>query len=182
MRECTLSSPTRGVLPYALGCRKVTCVTWAYWYAALNAVGIKFPRYKILVTTSMNSWPGTGTSKARARKYPRVKVSIPAEARHVMENFPRRGQTTNLSEGGCYIEMVQTLEPPTCVDVVLWLNDEKVQARAEVVTRNAHLGNGIRFIRISDGDKLKLRTFVETAQKNHGLPFRGPGRLDPMPE
>ena len=134
------------------------------------------------VRDQMNSWPGTGVKKARERKYPRVKVSIPAEARHVMENYPRRGQTSNLSEGGCYIEMVQTLEPPTCVDVVLWLNDEKVQARAEVVTRNAHLGNGIRFIRISDADKLKLRAFVESAQKNHGLPFRGPSRLEPAAE
>jgi c-di-GMP-binding flagellar brake protein YcgR len=130
----------------------------------------------------MDSRNGTGTSKARERRYPRVKVSIPAEARHVMESFPRRGQTTNLSEGGCYIEMVQTLEPPTCVDVVLWLNDEKIQARAEVVTRNAHLGNGIRFLRISDADKVKLRTFVESAQKNHGLPFRGPSRLGPVAE
>jgi len=125
----------------------------------------------------MHSWPGTGVKKAHERRYPRVKVSIPAEARHVMENYPRRGQTTNLSEGGCYIEMVQTLEPPTCVDVVLWLNGEKVQARAEVVTRNAHLGNGIRFLRISDADKLKLRVFVEKAQKNNGLPFRGPASL-----
>ena len=127
----------------------------------------------------MNSWPGTGTSKARERKYPRVNVSIPAEARHVMENFPRRGQTANLSEGGCYLEMVQTLEPPTCVDVVLWLNDYKIQARAEVVTRNAHLGNGIRFIRISEVDRQKLRDFVEQAQKNNGLPFRGVGRVGP---
>lgn len=127
----------------------------------------------------MNSWPGTGTSRARERKYARVKVSIPAETRHVMENFPRRGQTSNLSEGGCYIEMVQTLEPPTCVDVVLWLNDHKIQARAEVVTRNAHIGNGIRFIRISDIDKQKLHEFVERAQKNHGLPFHGPARLGP---
>ncbi len=130
----------------------------------------------------MNTWPGIGVKKARERKYPRVKVSIPAEARHVMENFPRRGQTTNLSEGGCYIEMVQTLEPPTCVDVVLWLNDQKIQARAEVVTRNAHLGNGIRFLRISDADKETLRNFVQTAQKNHGLPFRGPARLGPATE
>lgn len=130
----------------------------------------------------MNTWPGIGVKKARERKYPRVKVSIPAEARHVMENFPRRGQTTNLSEGGCYIEMVQTLEPPTCVDVVLWLNDQKIQARAEVVTRNAHLGNGIRFLRISDADKETLRNFVQTAQKNHGLPFRGPARLGPAAE
>lgn len=128
----------------------------------------------------MNSWPGTGTSKARERRYPRVKVSVPAEARHVMESYPRRGQTANLSEGGCYLEMVQTLEPPTCVDVVLWLNDQKIQARAEVVTRNAHLGNGIRFIRISETDKQKLREFVEAAQKNHGLPFRGAGRVGPI--
>jgi c-di-GMP-binding flagellar brake protein YcgR len=123
----------------------------------------------------MNSGAGTGTTKPRERKYARVKVSIPAEARHVLENFPRRGQTANLSEGGCYIEMVQTLEPPTCVDVVLWLNDEKIQARAEVVTRNAHLGNGIRFIRISEADKKKLREFVEKALQNRGLPFRGLG-------
>jgi PilZ domain len=135
-----------------------------------------------LIINHMNSWPGIGAKKARERRYPRVKVSIPAEARHVMENFPRRGQTTNLSEGGCYIEMVQTLEPPTCVDVVLWLNDQKIQARAEVVTRNAHLGNGIRFLRISDADKEKLRNFVELAQKNHGLPFRGPARLGPAAE
>jgi c-di-GMP-binding flagellar brake protein YcgR len=97
-----------------------------------------------------------------------------------MENYPRRGQTANLSEGGCYLEMVQTLEPPTCVDVVLWLNDQKIQARAEVVTRNAHLGNGIRFIRISEADKQKLREFVEAAQKNHGLPFRGAGPVSPI--
>src|ERR1700751_4033208 len=119
--------------------------------------------------------PGTRVNKGRERRFPLVKVTLPAEARHVLESSPRRGQTANISEGGCYIEMVQTLEPPTCVDVVLWLNDQKIQARAEVVTRNAHLGNGIRFIRISEADKQKLREFVEAAQKNHGLPFRGAG-------
>src|SRR5215469_4932056 len=123
----------------------------------------------------MNSWPGTGTSRARERRYPRVRVTIPAETRHAMENFPRRGQTANLSEGGCYIEMVQTLEPPTCVDVVLWLNNEKIMARAEVVSRHAHLGNGIRFLRMSDSDKEKLRSFIEAAQKTGGLPLRGLG-------
>jgi c-di-GMP-binding flagellar brake protein YcgR len=126
-------------------------------------------------STNMNTGTSTGKPSPRERKYPRVKVVIPAEAKHVMESFPRRGQTANLSEGGCYIEMVQTLEPPTCVDVVLWLNDQKIQARAEVVTRNAHLGNGIRFIRISDTDQEKLREFIAKAQKTHGLPYRGLG-------
>ena len=110
--------------------------------------------------------PGTRVNKGRERRFPRVKVTLPAEARHVLESFPRRGQTANISEGGCYIEMVQTLEPPTCVDVVLWLNNEKIQARAEVVCRHAHLGNGIRFIRMSEADKEKLRIFIQMAQQN----------------
>jgi len=121
----------------------------------------------------MESRPGTDIPRARQRRYPRVRVNLAAEAKHVMENFPRRGQISNVSEGGAYLEMVQTLEPPTCVDVVLWLGNEKIQARAEVVTRNAHLGNGIRFTRMSDADKKKLRDFIETTQKSGGgTPFR----------
>ena len=121
----------------------------------------------------MESRPGTDIPKARQRRYPRVRVNLPAEAKHVMENFPRRGQISNVSEGGAYLEMVQTLEPPTCVDVVLWLGNEKIQARAEVVTRNAHLGNGIRFTRMTDADKKKLRDFIEARQKSGGgMPFR----------
>jgi hypothetical protein len=104
------------------------------------------------------------------RKYPRVKVALAAETRHPMENFPRRGQTANLSEGGCYIEMIQTIEPPMGVEVTLWLGEEKIQARAEVVSRHAHLGNGIRFVRMPEADKQKLRAFLETA-KTRGLPF-----------
>lgn len=146
-------------------------------------------RARVFLTHEIyNSWkqvkimalgPGTDVPKSRQRRYPRVRVNLPAEAKHVLENFPRRGHISNVSEGGAYIEMVQTLEPPTCVDVVLWINGEKIQARAEVVTRNAHLGNGIRFIRISDSDKQKLREFVEATQRSgSGLPFR---RVGPQP-
>jgi hypothetical protein len=128
----------------------------------------------------MPSGPSTNTPKSQQRRYPRVRVNLPAEAKHVLENFPRRGQISNVSEGGAYLEMVQTLEPPTCVDVVLWINGEKIQARAEVVTRNAHLGNGIRFTRMSDSDKQKLRDFVAATQKTGGgHPFR---RVGPMPD
>jgi hypothetical protein len=106
------------------------------------------------------------------RRFPRVPVSVPVEARHLLENFPRRGQTTIVSEGGCYIEMVQTLEPPAGIDVVLWLNDKKIRARAEVVTRHPNLGNGIRFIRMPEEDKTKLREYLDSAQRTRGLPFR----------
>ena len=101
-----------------------------------------------------------------------MSVSVPAEARHLLEGFPRRGQTTNVSEGGCYIEMVQTLEPPAGVDVVLWLDDKKIRARAEVVTRHPNLGNGIRFLGMPEEDKAKLKAYLESAQTTRGLPFR----------
>ena len=103
------------------------------------------------------------------RKYPRVKVAVSAEMQHPMENFLRRVQTANLGEGGCYIEMVQTLQPMASVDVVLWLDSEKVRARAEVVCTHPHVGNGIRFVRMHDGDREKLKKFLEAAQKTHGL-------------
>jgi hypothetical protein len=106
------------------------------------------------------------------RKFPRVPVSVPAETRHLLENFPRRGQTTNVSEGGCYIEMMQTLEPPAGIDVVLWLNGMKVSARAQVVTRHTNLGNGIRFVRMLEEDKARLREYLESAKTTRGLPFR----------
>lgn len=106
------------------------------------------------------------------RKHTRVKITVPAEARHPLENYPRRGQTANVSEGGCYIEMVQTLDPATGVDVVLWLDNIKIEARAEVVSRHSNLGNGIRFVRMQDVDKKRLREFLDTTQKTRGLPFR----------
>jgi c-di-GMP-binding flagellar brake protein YcgR len=110
------------------------------------------------------------------RRFPRVKVTVPAETRHPLENFPRRGQTANVSEGGCYIEMIQTLEPPMGVEVVLWLGNEKIRARAEVVSRHAHLGNGIRFVRLPEADKEKLRAFLQTSEKTRGLGFRKAGQ------
>jgi len=103
------------------------------------------------------------------RKFPRVNVVVQAEVRRSLDNFPRRVQTSNMSEGGCYIEMVATLEPFTRLDVVLWLNGEKVNARAEVVTSQPHLGNGIKFIQIKDADKQKLRNFIDVAKKNRSF-------------
>lgn len=94
--------------------------------------------------------------------------------RQPLENFPRRALTSNLSEGGCYIEMVQTLEPMASIDVVLWLDTQKVRAKAEVVCKHPNVGNGIRFVRMAEEDKQKLRLFLETAMKTRGIPVRKP--------
>jgi len=109
------------------------------------------------------------------RKHPRLKIAVPVEAHHPLENYPRRGQTANVSEAGCYIEMVQTLDPATGIGVVLWLDNVRIEARAEVICKHPNVGNGIRFVRMQDADKKKLREFLGTAQKGRGLPWRKSG-------
>jgi hypothetical protein len=97
------------------------------------------------------------------RKYPRVKLAVPAEIRSSAKTFPYRGQTVTVGEGGCYIEVVETLEPLSRVEVVLWLNGEKVLAKAEVASSDPRIGNGLRFVHMGREDAEKLRTFLKAA-------------------
>lgn len=107
------------------------------------------------------AWP-------KERKHPRVNVRLQAELRNPSENFPRRAETAEVSAGGGYFEMLQTLEPKSQIDVTLWLGDVKVRAWAEVVTDDPNVGNGIKFVRMSEKDRSVLKEFVEKAQANCG--------------
>ena len=96
------------------------------------------------------------------RKYPRVNLAVQAEMRSSSKNYPYRGRTVTVGEGGCYIEVLETLEPSTTVDVVLWLNGEKVLVKAEVASKDQHIGNGIRFVHMEQEDARKLKAFLKT--------------------
>src|ERR1700683_2333200 len=103
-------------------------------------------------------WPFT-------RKYPPVNLVVQAEMRSPSKNYPYRGRTVTVGEGGCYIEVLETLEPSTTVDVVLWLNGEKVLAKAEVASNDRHIGTGIRFVQMGREDAKKLKNFLKTASQ-----------------
>jgi len=97
------------------------------------------------------------------RKYERVNLAVQAEMRSPSKNYPCRGRTVTVGEGGCYIEVLETLEPSTTVEVVLWLNGEKVLAKAEVASSDRHIGNGLRFVQIGREDAKKLKAFLKSA-------------------
>jgi len=100
------------------------------------------------------------------RKYPRVNVALQAELRCPNENYSRRAQTATVSAGGGYFELVQTLEPRSLLDVTLWLGDVKVQAWAEVVSYDRNVGNGIKFVRMAEKDRARLKEYVEQRLAN----------------
>lgn len=97
------------------------------------------------------------------RKYERVNLSVQAEMRCPAKSYPYRGHTVSVGEGGCYIEVLETLDPSTKVEVVLWLNGEKIIAAAEVASSDRHIGNGLKFVDMKRNDADKLRAFLKAA-------------------
>jgi|SRR5882757_8081079 len=99
---------------------------------------------------------------AERRQYSRIEVAIQIELRPDGTNVPMRLQTSDVSLGGCYVEMTLTLDIGTRLDIVIWLNQQKLTVRGVVVTRHAQFGNGISFLSVSHENENRLRSFLET--------------------
>jgi hypothetical protein len=54
------------------------------------------------------------------------------------------------------------MEPGTKLTLVFSLSEQKVQARAVVVTRYPQVGNGIDFVVMSPEDRLKMARHIAT--------------------
>ena len=98
------------------------------------------------------------------RRYPRVKVKIPVEL-HLSAGTPQRTSIEEISVCGCYIETMFTFEVSTRVDLVIWLNQEKVTAKGIVVNRYPQVGNGIDFVTMAPQDRLKLNDFISKSSE-----------------
>jgi len=73
-----------------------------------------------------------------------------------------RSQTTDISMGGCYVEMPLTLEIKSQVDMLFWLGGQKVTAKGVVVTRHPQFGNGIEFTSMSLEGQSRLRHYLDS--------------------
>jgi c-di-GMP-binding flagellar brake protein YcgR len=94
---------------------------------------------------------------ADRREHPRYSAQVQMELREEGSDIPLRLQTTDLSRGGCYIQLIMTLPLGTLVRATLWLDDAPVRIRGRVVTRHPQFGNGIMFLEF-EGDGAKLLT------------------------
>lgn len=97
------------------------------------------------------------------RQFQRAKAPLSIEIHTEGNAIPSRSQTSDISFGGCYVETNFTLAVGTRIEVVLWLEDEKITAQAEVVTRHTSFGNGLKFVDMSDDSRNKLERFLQQA-------------------
>lgn len=107
----------------------------------------------------------TATPQQERRKNPRIQAAVQVELR--LENAPAatHTQTTDLSVGGCYVEMNFTLPVDSTLNMVLWLGDEKLVTQAIVVTHHPYFGNGFRFVDMPPEEQSKLKRFLNSISR-----------------
>jgi len=105
------------------------------------------------------------------RRYPRVKTEIPLELRYAGSTAPLRATTSEISFGGCYIETMFTLEVGTKLEIVMWLDEQKINAKGVIATRYPQVGNGIDILEMPAEDHAKLEAFVAKQEMKRSKPF-----------
>ena len=98
------------------------------------------------------------------RRFPRVKSALALELRYPGGTAPVRATTSEISLSGCYIETMFTLEVGINLDVVLWLDGQKLAAKGVVATRYPQVGNGIDLTEMKPEDRAKLEAFLKTQE------------------
>lgn len=100
------------------------------------------------------------TPEHEQREHQRVRVRVPIELLVGDSESPVRGATADLSLGGCYVETLFPLAIGTALELKLQV-DGTLLVRAEVVTCDPQVGNGIQFNKMLPEDIGELRAFLE---------------------
>jgi PilZ domain len=98
------------------------------------------------------------------RQHPRKKVGVKIELLVEGNAAPIRTKAADLTLGGCFVEMMFTLEIGMKLHIELWINEVKVSTEGIVVTRFRNRGNGIQFTKLAAEDRATLRQFLTAAQ------------------
>jgi PilZ domain len=98
------------------------------------------------------------------RQSGRVKCSISAEL-HLLGQSVIRGNGSDLSLGGCFVEMSSPLPVQTKLEIVLWLGETKLRLKGQVTSFSPGFGIGVRFFSLSSENQESLRRHVESLSK-----------------
>ena len=98
------------------------------------------------------------------RQSARVKCSISAELHPVGQSLIR-GKLSDLSLGGCFVELSSPLPVQTRFEIGLWLGETKLRLTGQVVSASPGFGIGVRFMNLSSENQELLRRHLQTLTK-----------------
>jgi hypothetical protein len=103
----------------------------------------------------MQTWPGE-----ERRKHWRYPCAGDAWARTPGAEILLQGQLSDISLGGCYLDMMNPLPSETEIELTLSLLNQKVRARGIVRASRQGFGMGISFTEIVGADRAKLHELI----------------------
>jgi len=98
------------------------------------------------------------------RRAIRRQCKLPFEIRTKTSSFPIKGETSDVSPYGCYIQLLYTLPKDTAVEMVLWLESTALRTTAKVVTSDPSIGNGIEFVDMPEDTRAQIKAYLETLE------------------
>lgn len=100
------------------------------------------------------------TRSGDRRKSPRVRCDVSVELR-VPGASTIWGKASDLSVGGCFVEMPAPLPVNSQLEIFLWLNQTKVRLQGSVASAAPGFGIGVRFLNVNPQDRELLSGFVQ---------------------
>ena len=107
----------------------------------------------------------TSEGAQERRRFPRVKSAVALELRYPGAVAPLRATTSEVSLSGCYIETMFTLDVGTKLEIVMWLDGEKISGKGIIATKYPQVGNGIDIKEMKPEDRIKLEAFLKAQQE-----------------
>jgi hypothetical protein len=125
---------------------------------------------------------GTASSAVERRRFPRVSCRIEATVVDETSAMNLQVKVTDLSLGGCYVEMLAPLPLGSSVELALDTAQGAIHARGKVVVAQAGMGMSIAFTSIAPEDFEMLREIAppvpRSSERERAIP-RGPKRPAP---
>jgi hypothetical protein len=96
------------------------------------------------------------------RQHPRRRCSLSVELHPATQESRIWGRVSDISLGGCFVEMSSTLKEGTKVRLALWIQDKKLWAVGKVAAARLGSGVGIEFEEIKTDDREQLKRYLDT--------------------
>ena len=96
------------------------------------------------------------------RATPRLKTTNSVEVYPTGETAPIRSRTSDLSLGGCFLEMPNPLPKGTHIRIAIWVKEFKLWANGVVITSTPGFGIGVKFTEMGEQDRNQLSQFLDS--------------------
>src|ERR1700758_1807146 len=99
------------------------------------------------------------------RRHPRYSCELAVEVRVENSGTPIWSTTSDISETGCFVHLLNVLPLSARLDIALWVREAKVWTQGIVVSSLGGSGTGIKFIAISEEGRQRLRELIESGSQ-----------------